>query len=654
MLDERTQLDALSSEGAERVRLRLLLIDNDPGRADELVEVLREEGFDPLAARAESPEGFRRQLGTRSWDFVISAHAVGDFHASDALTILRDLSIDLPFIVISDEIGEEAAVRVIKAGAHDCISRDRLERLGASVRRELREVTQRRRMLEELNQFKTTLDQTLDCVFMFRPDRLRFFYVNRGAIDLFGYSREELLKMTIMDLDPELDEASLRSILQPLILGKTPSITLETVHRRKDQALVPVELFLQYISPPGEPDRCVSIVRDISERRKLEAQFRQAQKMEAIGSLAGGIAHDFNNILSAIIGYTELSMLKSPEDSPVSGYLEEVSRAAERARRLVNQILTFSRGVEHTYSPLEIRPLIREALNLLRATLPSTIEFKQELDPDCGVILGDPTQIHQVIMNLCTNAYQAMEEQTGVLSVKLDVKRIDARLAAAEPDLQEGNYVRLTVTDTGHGIPPDLIEKIFDPFFSTKPVGEGSGLGLATVHGIVRNHGGAIKVYSEVGAGTTFHVYFPRIESQAPASAATTGPIPQGQGERILFVDDEEALVQMNSEILGKWGYDVAGYRESVEALEAFKADPGGFDLVMTDLTMPKMTGLELARHIMAIRPNVPIVLMTGFSEATTLEKARLMGIGEFILKPAGSRELAQCISRVLKREPKD
>lgn len=654
MLDEKTRLDALSNEADTGVRLRALIIDDDPARAENLLDALREEGFELIPERADSPEVFRRFLGTRSWDLVLASHAVGDFHAQDALTILRDLSIDLPFIVISDEIGEEAAVSVIKAGAHDCISRHRLERLGPSVRRELREVTQRRRMLEELNQFKTTLDQTLDCVFMFRPDRLRFFYVNRGAIDLFGYTRDELLRMSIMDLDPELDETSLRTILQPLILGRTPSITLETVHRRKDQELVPVELFMQYISPPGEPDRCVLIVRDISERKKLEAQFRQAQKMEAIGSLAGGIAHDFNNILSAIIGYTELSLLKTPEDSPISNYLEEVSRAAERARRLVSQILTFSRGVEHTYSPLEIRPLIREALNLLRATLPSTIEFKQDLDPDCGVILGDPTQIHQVIMNLCTNAYQAMEEHAGVLTVKLDVKQIDARLAAAEPDLQEGKYVRLTVTDTGCGIPPDLIERIFDPFFSTKPVGEGSGLGLATVHGIVRNHGGGIKVYSEVGSGTTFHVFFPRIESQAPASAATTGPIPQGEGETILLVDDEKALVQMNAEILSKWGYDVVGFDESPAALEAFIADPGRFDLVMTDLTMPQMTGLELARRIMSIRPNIPIVMMTGFSEATTLEKARLMGIGEFILKPAGSRELAQCISRVLKRDAKE
>lgn len=650
MLDEKTQLEGVSGEDAVSAPLRLLLLESHPDAAQSIVQSLRDAGFDPAPVSVDTEAAFSRQLASRMWDLIVAPYSLPGLDAFRMIDILRDLDISVPLIVISDGIGEEAAVGVIKAGARDCIPRARLDQLGESARRELREYHDRRRALNELNQFKTTLDQTLDCVFMFRPDRLRFYYVNQGAIDLFNYTRSELLDMTIMDLDPELDEPALRSILQPLILGDSPSLTLETAYRRRDRSPVPVEIFLQYISPPGEPDRCVLIVRDVTERKKLEAQFRQAQKMEAIGSLAGGIAHDFNNILSAIIGYTELSILKTPEDSPIAEYLHEVSRAAERARRLVSQILTFSRGVEHTATPLEIRPLIREALNLLRATLPATIDLRQEIQSDAGVILGDPTQVHQVIMNLCTNAFQAMQDHTGVLTVHLDVCRIDERLASVEPDLNPGKYIRLTVTDTGCGIPAANLEKIFDPFFSTKPVGEGSGLGLATVHGIVKNHGGAIKVYSEVGVGTTFHVYFPRLESREAPSAATTGPVPLGQGERILFVDDEEPLVRMNAEILEKWGYRIVGHASSPAALDQFMADPGGFDLIMTDLTMPEMTGIELARRIMAVRPDVPIVLMTGFSEAATLEKARLMGIGEFILKPAGPREIAHAIRRVLQR----
>lgn len=654
MLDEKPGTESPQELAPPEQLLRLLIVEDDDERIRTVTSALRRSGFSPACKAVASGDAFRRQLAVKSWDVVIANYALRAFNAAEALSLLREFALDIPFIVISEDIGEEAAVRVIKSGAHDCLPLRNLAGLGESVRQALQEARHRRRALEELNQFKTTLDQTLDCVFMFRPDRLRFHYVNQGVVDLFGYSREELLEMTLMDLDPELDEASVRSILKPLILGETPSITLETVHRRKDRSLVPVELFLQYISPPGEPDRCVAIVRDITERKRLESQFRQAQKMEAIGSLAGGIAHDFNNILSAIIGYNELAILKLGEAQPVRGYLDEVARAAERARNLVSQILTFSRGVEHTHAPLEIRPIVREALNLLRATLPSTIEFRQNLQPDCGVIFGDPTQIHQVIMNLCTNAFQAMADRSGVLAVQLDVTNIDKQLAAAEPDLAPGRYVRLTVTDTGHGIPPEHLDKIFDPFFTTKPVGEGSGLGLATVHGIVKNHGGAIKVYSEVGAGTTMHVYFPRVESEAAMDAATTGPVPQGRGERILLVDDETPLVAMNCELLQKWGYRVTGRTESPAALEAFLADPGGFDLIMTDLTMPGMTGLELARRVMAIRPDLPIVLMTGFSEASTLEKARLMGIREFILKPAGSRELAKCIRRVLSRERED
>jgi CheY-like chemotaxis protein len=368
--------------------------------------------------------------------------------------------------------------------------------------------------------------------------------------------------------------------------------------------------------------------------------------MESIGTLAGGIAHDFNNILSAIMGYTELALDDIERDSQLYTNLQEVFRAGKRAKDLVQQILAFSRQSEQGRKPVQVKHIINEALKLLRSSLPTTIEVRRDIRSD-ALAMADPTQIHQILMNLCTNADHAMREKGGVLEVKLEDVELDADFTAAHPNIKPGAYINLTVSDTGHGIPPGVLERIFDPFFTTKEIGEGTGMGLSVVHGIVGSYGGAITAYSEPGQGSTFKVYLPIIERRKEPEIRTEESISTGS-ERILFVDDESVLVDMGKQILESLGYDVITRTSSIEALELFKAQPDRFELVITDMTMPNMTGDDLAQELMHIKPNIPIILCTGFSATIDEQKARAMGIRAFVLKPIVKREIAATIRKVL------
>jgi CheY-like chemotaxis protein len=381
------------------------------------------------------------------------------------------------------------------------------------------------------------------------------------------------------------------------------------------------------------------------ERKKLEAQLHQAHKMEAIGTLAGGIAHDFNNVLYSIIGYTELTMDDVPEGSLAQKNLKEVLKGAMRAKDMVRQILAFSRKDDIQKKPVKIQPVVKEALKLLRSSIPATIEIRQSIDEDCGPVLAASTQIHQVVMNLATNAYQAMREKGGLLELTLMEEEIGSD--NSDPDLYPDTYLKLTVSDTGHGMNSVVMKKIFDPYFSTKGPGEGTGMGLAVVHGIVKSHGGDIKVFSKLGEGTTFHVYLPLIKTR-PVEPKTVpaGPAPTGT-EHILFVDDEEPIVRMMQQILERLGYQVTSRTSSVEALEAFKAKPDEYDLVITDMTMPNMTGVELAPRLREIRSDIPIIMCTGFSETIDEDKAKNMGILAYIMKPFLIDEIAKTIRKV-------
>jgi len=385
--------------------------------------------------------------------------------------------------------------------------------------------------------------------------------------------------------------------------------------------------------------------REIEERKQVEKQLRQAQKMEAIGTLAGGIAHDFNNILAVILGFTEIA-LNMPEDTRTQHWLKQVLKAGERAKELVQQILAFSRETEQERKPVRITPILKETLKLLSASLPATIEIREDVAAS-GTILGDPTQVHQVLMNLCTNAAYAMREEGGVLTVSQSDVELDVEAAARYPNLPPGSYLRLIVSDTGHGMDRAVMERIFDPYFTTKEPNEGTGLGLSVVHGIVQSYGGVITVDSEPGKGTSFHVVLPRIDREDTPKAETFAPLPTGN-ERILFIDDEKMLVEMGQEMLESLGYDVVALTNSLEALETFRAQPDRFDLVITDQTMPHKTGAELARELLRIRPDIPIILCTGFSEIITEKQAEATGIRRFLMKPILRREMAQTIRDLL------
>ncbi len=391
----------------------------------------------------------------------------------------------------------------------------------------------------------------------------------------------------------------------------------------------------------------VAVARDVTREDELEAQLQQAQKMESIGTLAGGIAHDFNNILSAIMGYTETAMMHIRDNKNAKDRLEKSLRACDRAKDLISQILSFSRIAENIQQPVKISPIIKETLKLLRASLPTTIEIKKVIRTDFDTVNTDPTQIHQVLMNLCTNALHAMKNKDGILTVTLESTFVDSE-KAAHLDIDTGSYLKLLVEDTGSGIEPEILNRIFDPYFTTKEKGEGTGLGLAVVHGIVSNHGGTVCVESEPGTGTAFHIYLPRVaEAAATIKFETVETLPAGN-ERILLVDDEKTLVEIFAEMLSNLGYKTVCKTDSQEALEFFREKPDSIDIVITDLTMPKLTGDELAKEMLKLRPNIPIILCTGYGKNISSKTAASMGFRGFILKPVIMRDLAAILRKLL------
>ncbi len=386
------------------------------------------------------------------------------------------------------------------------------------------------------------------------------------------------------------------------------------------------------------------------DRKNLEERLQQAQKMEAIGTLAGGIAHDFNNILGAILGYTEMAKDDSPQGSTIAKDLDKVLEAGIRAKGLVQQILAFSRQADTERIPLQPASLVKEVIKMLRPSLPTTIEIIQDIDPETSLIFADQTQIHQILMNLCTNAFHAMEKTGGRLDISLKETTLSSEDLVHEPGVEAGTFVKLSICDSGPGIAPEIKNKIFDPYFTTKETGKGTGMGLSLVHGIVKGYGGFISLYSELGEGTAFHVFLPVIKKEVLPEKETVAQIPIGK-ERVLFIDDEEILAEMGKDMLERLGYDVTVRNSSLAALETFQNQPDQFDVIITDQTMPGMTGADLARRMMQIRPDIPIILCTGYSTLISEEKAKSMGIREFALKPLAKRDLAQLLRKVLDGE---
>jgi signal transduction histidine kinase len=385
---------------------------------------------------------------------------------------------------------------------------------------------------------------------------------------------------------------------------------------------------------------------ELIKRQKAEAQLIQAQKMEAIGTLAGGIAHDFNNILASIMGYSELAILEIDQTTDLHEYVQQVMVAGKRAKDLVQQILTFSRQTERELKPVQLKPIVKEVFKLLRASLPATIEMKHQINSE-SLVLADATQIHQLIMNLCTNAAYAMEQKGGTLAVSLSDVQQGVSLNSQQFTMSPGAYIKLTVSDTGHGMTPEVVERIFDPFFTTKEKGKGTGIGLSAVHGIIKSHGGGISVTSEIDKGSIFDVLLPVIEKNVVEDNLKKEKILTGN-ECILFVDDEPMIANVGKLMLERLGYYVETCTGSLEALEQFRAQPDQFDLIICDLTMPKMTGKELAAKLREVRSEIPIILSTGYSANISELNDKKLGIDAVVLKPMAMDEISKVIRKVL------
>jgi len=642
--------------------LKVLLVEDSEDDATLLLRALRKGGFTPDWQRVETAADMSAALESRPWDVILCDFNLPAFSAPQAIDLLKASQMDIPIMVVSGAIGEEIAADCMRRGANDYILKNNLSRLSPAIEREIAEaqIREKRRETEEaLRENESRLKEAQEMA------NLGFWRweVKSGEVDW----SEQVYK--IFQLKPETFKPQIDSILefspwpedhdrdQELIRRATESHekgSYEQRFLRADGSMgFYYSTFHGLYDDGGKLTSIVGTVQDITERkhaeeerRNLETQLFSSQKMEAIGTLAGGIAHDFNNILSAIIGYAEILEMEVQEKALHN--VRQILKASERARNLIKQILAFSRHVEPDKKPTDLRSVIQETLKLLRAAISTKIEMQVQLPAQPVIIQADYTQMHQVLMNIGTNAVHAMGEQGGLLEVCLSVESISEGNSGRELSLPAGSYAKLRVRDTGRGIDPVDIGRLFDPFFTTKKIGEGTGLGLAVVYGIIHDHGGGITVASRPGEGATFDIYLPVIEEVSiTAETLQQKQIPRGC-ERILYVDDENGLVEMGRKILGSLGYSVTGCSQSEEALRIYRENPNAFDLVITDMNMPAMSGSELAISILEISRSQPIILCTGYSEFMNSEKAKEIGISAFVMKPFTRQVLATQVRKVL------
>ena len=517
------------------------------------------------------------------------------------------------------------------------------------------DITDRKKVeaaLEEKTELFRQMAENIDEVFWVTAvEQNKILYVSPAYEKTWGRSCESLYVnpgswAEAIHPEDRLGVLAAATIRQP---GEGYAETYRILHPSGDVRWVHVRSF-PVSDSAGKIYRFVGVAADITERRKLEEQFRHAQKMEALGTLAGGIAHDFNNILGAITGFAELTKLDS-QQSTVQDSQNEILSACNRAGMMVRQILAFSRQQEQQRKPIQLWRVVEEATRLLRAVIPTTIEFQVELDQQAPTVFADPSQVHQVVMNLCTNAVHAMAGQNGRLGVKIETFHADEVFVRMHPKGRVGRYACLSVRDTGHGIAPAIMDRIFEPFYTTKAPGEGTGLGLSVVHGIVQNHEGIITVDSRPGEGALFNVYLPEYTGNVEDAPADVAHEARGRGQRILVVDDEDSLVQMTAKILTKLGYAAEKETDPVAALARLRSAPHLYDLVITDLTMPQMTGLQLAANLLEIEPAIPVIMMSGFLANLSEDQLRAAGIKEVLLKPVTLNVLSVVIDRVLKSQ---
>jgi len=509
-----------------------------------------------------------------------------------------------------------------------------------------RDITERKQSEEAVreseNKFRNIFNLSSQAIALTEVETGKIVEVNQIFCELTQYSEREIVGKTTTELRFYSDKDRIRFIDRVKASGRVHG--LEMNFRAKDGSKLTALMFANLIEI-SERHLILTMFYDITEQKKLENQLRQSQKMESIGTLAGGIAHDFNNILAIIIGNTEMAIDAVPEWNLVKEYLKEIQTAGARAKDVVRHILNFSRKDNTDRKPTNMRLIVEDTLEMLRSSIPTDIEIRQNISCESDMILADPTQMSQVLMNLCTNSTHAMRDEGGILEISL--QNVEFGKQNMELDLGPGRYVKLALSDTGYGIDPKHIDRIFDPYFTTKVMGEGTGLGLSVIQGIVKTHHGAVTVKSEPGKGTVFEVLFPVIEGEMEPEAEGPRVFLIGK-EKILFIDDEESILKLVKKRLEMQGYQVEAKNNPVEALELFRSEPDRFDLIITDMTMPKMTGDKLAKEILGIRPEIPIILCSGYSDRIDAEKATAMGIRKYIEKPLDMSDFMISIRKVL------
>ncbi len=636
----------------------ILIADDNPENLKVLSKLLKREGYKVRVAinGKQALESFQAEPP----DLILLDIQMPKMDGYEVCRLIKEQECHRLIPVIFISAMEEVFNKVLafRAGGSDYISKPfQAEEVLARIKTHLDLYKHQRQLREKnielLQQYKTTFEQAAVGIAHIDPHTGQYLKVNERFAGILQYSRDELLKKNLKEITHPDSYEDDTQLIEQLKNKKIDFFVKEKQYLMADGVAVWCKVTVSLVeNRQGHiPNYLLSIIEDISRRKEMEREQKeyerlllQMQRMEAIGTLAGGIAHDFNNILSVIIGFTELALLETPDGTSLGESLNEVYSAGKRAKDLVNQILTFARQSDEEKTSLQPRVITTEVLKFIRSTTPATIEIEQEIEGNAS-IKGNATQIHQLLMNLCTNAVQAMEDSGGVL--KVSIKDVILLKKDVLPGMSSGEYIEIKVSDTGVGIPPDLIKLVFDPYFTTKAPGEGTGLGMAMAHGIVDSYKGKIDVESQLGKGTIFTVHLPVSKKHADRPVREPEKLPEGR-ESILLVDDEISIAEMGRKLLKSLGYSVTTRNNSIEALELFKADPEAFDLVLTDMTMPNMTGDILAIELMKIRPDIPVVLCTGFSKKISSETASELGIKAFTYKPLAKADLARIIRNVL------
>ena len=576
----------------------------------------------------------------------------------NALEIVKRIKVsanpDIPVILITGKGDEEIAVKALKLGVFDYLTKDQgyLYKLPSVVENaysSMRLSREHAALVESEKHYRSLFENNQIAILLVNPETGDILDANPAASGFYGWPHEQLTAKTVHEIDVRPKEASEKE--RPLAVD-TNRNRFTFKHRTADGSIRDVKIYSSSIRLGGQ-SLLYFMIYDITkrlqtekEKETLQKKLIQAQKMESFGQLAGGIAHDFNNLLTSIIGYTELVLSQVEEDSEIEEDLQEVYTAGKRAKELVRQILAFARQSDEEQQLIGLSPIIKEVLKLIKSSTPSTIAIRQKVQSMASV-LGNPVQIHQLIMNLCSNAVHAMEKDGGVLAIDLADIDVSEEIPVFGKSLPAGKYIKLSVSDTGYGIPDEHMASIFEPYFTTKPIGEGTGMGLAMVYGIVESCGGGIIVQSSIPEGTAFTVYFPVSDQVMETSPYSSEPLPEGK-ETILFVDDDATIAKMGKRLLESLEYTAVTMTDSAAALEQFRLDPGRFDLVITDMTMPKMTGDRLAIELMAIRRDIPVILCTGYNKNISVESASKIGIKSFVYKPIVKADFARTIRKVL------